>query len=136
MDIFDIIRNWVVGQVGAQSLSGDKPEAQSLSVDTLGRRSGAVGLFPQGVKCLRLWEDLLGNRKRRARYSFLLRLHLPPGESAARNLLCLQLSAAFSPPEIGENQHFEASEGRLLKGGSEGLAIYELRLTAEREELL
>ena len=50
------------------------------------------------------------------------------GEEAARLLLRLQAEA----PKAG----ISATDGTMKQPGSDGLAIYEIRLTAEREEKL
>lgn len=116
MDIYEEVKSWVEQALG---------QAQT---DRCGHGAEEAGLFPQGVQVLRQWEDVLGNRHRRVRYSFLLRLILPPGEGAARTLLQLQAAAAA--------RGYAALDGKRKKAASDGLATYEIRLTAEREEHL
>jgi len=116
MEIYETLKHWVAQQLG------------QAGIDRLGHGAGSVGLFPQGVQVLRQWEDVLGNRYRKVRYRFWLRLVLPPGETAAKLLLRLQAEA----PKAG----FSATDGTYRKAGSDGLAVYEIRLTAEREETI
>ena len=116
MDIFEQLQGWVAEQLG------------TVIVDGCGRENGAVGLFSQGVKVLRSWEDVTGIQKRQVRYQFLLRIIGPPGAPMADLLLRLQQQAA----QMG----ISATDGTLRKPGSDGLGIYEIRLCAEREEIL
>ena len=102
--------------------------------DVCGITPGETGLFPLGQEQLWLREDVLGNRVQRVRYRFLLRRSDIPGDRAANWLLQLQSAAAAQPPE-GFLQ-FRAENGRFVKKTGTGLGIYELRLTAEREETL
>lgn len=122
MDILEIVRAWLVAQ-------GILP-----AVDSCGITPGETGLFPLGQEQLWLREDVLGNRVQRVRYRFLLRRSEIPGDRAANWLLQLQSTAAAQPPE-GFLQ-FRAENGRFVKQTGTGLGIYELRLTAEREETL
>ena len=114
MDIYENLKTWLAQQ-GA-----------IFDVDRCDRAMGSLGLFPQGMQELKTREDVLGNRYRRVRYSFLLRIVAPPGETTARRLLQLQAEA----PKAG----FTATGGSVKKAASDGLVIYELRLSAEREE--
>lgn len=116
MDIYESVKAWVAQQVG------------QAAVDSCGHQPGAVGLFPQGVQLLRQWEDVTGLRKRLVRYRFLLRIIAPPGDDGAAMLLRLQAEAAKAG--------YAAIDGKLQKAGSDGLGIYEIRLSAEREEYL
>jgi hypothetical protein len=116
MEILEELQAWVAEQVGTAEL------------DRCGHQPGALGLFPQGVQLLRQWEDVTGGKKRKVRYRFLLRLVAPPGEDPAGRLLQLQAAAAKAG--------YEATDGKLQKAGSAGLGIYEIRLTAEREEII
>lgn len=116
MDIYEEIKAWVEGVLGA------------ADIDHLRHTPEAAGLFPQGVQVLRSWEDVVGQKKRRVRYSFLLRLILPPGDRAVVLLLHIQDQAARAG--------YAAADGKLKKAASDGLAIYEIRLSAEREEML
>ena len=116
MDIYEKLKAWLAQQ-GA-----------IFDIDRCDHDMGSTGLFPQGVQELKAWEDVVGNRFRRVRYRFLLRIIAPPGENTAQQLLRLQAAA----PAAG----FCAAEGSLKKAGSDGLAIYEIRLSAEREEKL
>lgn len=116
MDIYESLKTWL-GQQGA-----------IFQIDRCDHTPGSLGLFPQGVQELKSWEDVTGNRYRRVRYRFWLRIVAPPGEDTARQLLRLQAAA----PAAG----FSATDGAMKKAGSDGLAIYEIRLTAEREEKL
>ena len=116
MDIYEKLKAWLAQQ-GA-----------IFQIDRCDHPMGSLGWFPQGVQELKTREDVVGNRYRTLRYSFLLRLVAPPGEATAQLLLQLQAQA----PEAG----FCATGGSMKKAGSQGLAIYEIRLTAEREEKL
>jgi len=116
MDIYESLKAWL------------EEQGAIFRVDGCEHAMGSRGLFPQGVRELKTWEDVAGNRYRRVRYRFLLRLIAPPGEEAARLLLRLQAEA----PKAG----ISATDGTMKKAGSDGLAIYEIRLTAEREEKL
>ena len=77
MEIFDILLSWLQD-------NGILP-----AVDRCGVKPDQAGLFPLGVQELSRNEDVLGNIRRRARYSFLLRCTAIPGEDAARMLLRL-----------------------------------------------
>ena len=116
MDIYEEIKVWLAGR-------GLLPV-----IDGCHHPAGSTGLFPQGVQELRSWEDVVGNRYRKVRYRFLLRLVAPPGEEAARLLLRIQAEA----PQAG----ISATDGTMKKPGSDGLAVYEIRLSTEREEKL
>lgn len=116
MEILEEVQAWVAQLMG------------TAAVDGCGHQPGSLGLFPQGVQVLKTWQDVLGNSYRKVRYRFWLRLVLPPGEAAAKLLLRLQAEA----PKRG----LQATEGTYRKAASDGLAIYEIRLTAEREETL
>ena len=116
MEIYETLKAWLVAQ-GAE-----------FDINRCDHASGSMGLFPQGVQELRSWEDVVGNRYRKVRYRFLLRLVAPPGEEAARLLLRIQAEA----PEAG----ISATDGTMKKPGSDGLAVYEIRLSTEREEKL
>ena len=121
MDILEQIRAWL-------EIRGYLP-----GIDSCGLAPGETGLFPLGMEQRSLREDVLGNRVRKMRYTFLLRITAVPGERAARNCLQLQTDAQnFPEPGIT----LRAEKGRLVKKTSTGLGIYELRLTAEREERL
>ena len=124
MDILEILQAWL-------EIRGVLPQ-----VDSCGTNGGETGLFPLGQEQLWQKEDVLGNRVRRVRYSFLLKKTAVPGEDAAKWLLQLQTLTAGQPPQLGENQQFWAEKGRLVKSTSTGLGMYELRLMAEREERL
>lgn len=124
MDIFDIVRQWLQTQ-------GVLP-----AVDYCPLTDGETGLFPLGQEQLSCREDVLGNRVRRVRYSFTLRKTAVPGADAAAWLLRMQELAAKDPPRLGKSQQFWAEKGRLVKNTSTGLGIYELRLIAEREEIV
>lgn len=124
MDILESLRAWLQAQ-------GILPE-----VDSCGLNAGETGLFPLGMEQVSIREDVLGNRVRRMRYSFLLRRTAVPGQDAAVWLLRLQALAANNPPVLGDDQLFQAQKGRLVKNTSTGMGIYELRLIAEREEKL
>ena len=115
MDIYAEIKDWV-------------ERLGEITVDSCGHGPEAVGLFPQGVQVLRSWEDVTGRKMRKARYNFLLQLVLPPGDLAAGKLLQLQAEAA--------KKGYAATDGKRKKVASDGLAIYEIRLSAEREEIL
>lgn len=116
MDIYEKLKAWLAQQ-GA-----------IFAIDRCDHPMGSLGLFPQGVQELKTREDVVGNRYRTVRYRFLLRIVAPPGEATAKRLLQLQAQA----PKAG----FSAAEGSMKKAGSQGLAIYEIRLSAEREEKL
>ena len=105
-------------------------------VDRCGLQEGDTGLFPLGLEQVSVREDVLGNRVRRVRYSFLLRRTAVPGLDAATWAMQLQQLAAYQPPALGTDQRFWAEKGRLVKHASTGLASYEIRLIAEREEQL
>ena len=122
MDILEKVRAWLVAQ-------GILPE-----VDSCGITPGETGLFPLGQEQLWLREDVLGNRVRRVKYTFLLRRSAIAGEAAADWLLQLQEQAAKNSP--ANLLRFWAEKGRLVKNTGTGLGIYELRLMAEREETL
>ena len=124
MDILDVVRAWLEAH-------GFLP-----AVDSCGPNAGDAGLFPLGRELLQRRQDVLGNTRERVRYSFSLRQTAVPGEAAAKVFLQLQTAAAGNPPQLGENQLFRAEKGKLLKNASTGLAIYEVRLIAEREETL
>ena len=124
MDIFDLVRVWL------------KEHGVLPAVDSCGLSAGETGLFPLGMEQVSIREDVLGGCVRRMRYSFLLRRTAVPGTDAAAWLLQLQALAAKNPPLLGEKQQFRAEKGRLVKNTSTGLGIYELRLIAEREEVL
>lgn len=124
MDIYEKIKLWVEQTLGQSGYS--------LQIDQLRHTPEAAGLFPQGVQVLRQWEDVTGAGRRQVRYSFLLRLVVPPDARAADLLLRLQAQAAMAPPV----PKFAAPDGKMKKVASDGLAIYEIRLTAEREEHL
>ena len=124
MDIFEKLRQWLLER-------GILP-----AVDSCALNDGDTGLFPLGMEQVRLKEDVLGNRVRQRRHIFILRRTAVPGVDAATWLLQLQEAAAKHPPQLGENQQFRAEKGRLVKNTSTGLGIYELRLIAEREEVL
>lgn len=79
---------------------------------------------------------MVGNTRCRVRYSFLLRTMAIPGADTAQWLLQLQTAAAEQPPALGENQQFRAQQGKFVKAAGAGLAVYEVRLIAEREESL
>lgn len=122
MDILEILRRWL-------------QERDILpETDVCGVTPGETGLFPLGQEQLWLREDVLGNRVQRVRYSFLLRCRRIPGEAAAEKLLQLQEQAAKEPPR--ELKQFRAEKGRFVKNTGTGLGLYELRLIAEREEML
>ena len=104
------------------------------ATDSLQVSPGQVGLFPLGQEQLWRRADVVGNIRRRVRYSFLLRQVAVPGENIQQQLLFLQDAAAGQPPKLGENQSFLAQQGKLVKTAGTGLAVYELRLIAEREE--
>ena len=116
MEILEELQGWVAEQVGA------------AEIDSCGHQPGSLGLFPQGVQLLRQWEDVTGRKKRQVRYKFLLRLVAPPGIDPASRLLQLQEAAAKAG--------YVATDGKLQKAGSAGLGIYEIRLTADKEEQL
>ena len=116
MEIYETLKAWLVAQ-GAV-----------FDINRCDHASGSMGLFPQGVQELKTWEDVVGNRYRKVRHRFLLRMIAPPGDTVAQMLLQLQEEA----PKAG----FSATEGSMKKPGSDGLAIYEIRFTAEREEKL
>lgn len=122
MEIFEIVRRWLQEQ-------GVLP-----ATDTCGVTPGQTGLFPLGQEQLWLREDVLGNRTQRVRYSFLLRCSAIAGQDAAGRILQLQALSIKNPP-AGILQ-FRAEKGRLVKMTGTGLGMYELRLTAEREETL
>ena len=124
MDILEILLAWLA-ELGVLS-----------QVDGCGLSPGETGLFPLGQQQLSCREDVLGNRVRRVRYSFLLKKTAVPGTDAAAWLLQMQELAAKNPPRLGENQRFWAEKGRLVKNTSTGLGMYELRLLAEREEIV
>ena len=113
MEIFEEVKAWL-------------EQRGVFAVDRCGQLPGSMGLFPIGLEEQRRWEDVLGNRKRLVRYLFLLRLVAPPGEAVARLLLQLQQEA----PGAG----ITATGGKLVKVASDGLGIYDVRLSAEREE--
>ena len=124
MDILELLQAWLA-------------ERGVLSqVDGCGLNAGETGLFPLGMEQVSTREDVLGNRVRRVRYSFLLKKTAVPGVDAAAWLLQMQDLAAKNPPRLGENQQFWAEKGRLVKHTSTGLGMYELRLLAEREEIV
>lgn len=116
MEILEEVRAWVVDQVG------------TAAMDSCGHQPGSLGLFPLGLQQLRKWEDVTGQKKRSVRYQFLLRLVAPPGEAAAALLLRLQQEAPRAA--------LCAADGKLVKLGSDGLGIYDVRLSAEREETI
>lgn len=122
MDILQIVRLWLADQ------------GIDANIDNVQVAVGENGLFPLGQQVLQEREDVLGGIRRRVRYSFLLRHMAIPGEETAQKLLGLQQTATKNPPQLGENQLFRAERGKLQKNASTGLAIYELRLIAEREE--
>lgn len=124
MDIFEMVQQWLQKQ-------GILP-----AVDSCPLTDGETGLFPLGQEQLSCREDVLGNRMRRVRYSFLLRKTAAPGADAAAWLLQMQALAAKDPPRLGDDRQFWAEKGRLVKNTSTGLGIYELRLIAEREEII
>ena len=124
MDILEIVQQWL------------EKHGVLSQVDGCGVSAGETGLFPLGQEQLWLREDVVGNRVRRVRYSFTLKKTAAPGVDAAAWLLQLQELAAKNPPWLGENQKFWAEKGRLVKNTSTGLGIYELRLLAEREEIV
>lgn len=124
MDILELLQAWLA-------------ERGVLSqVDSCGVQTGETGLFPLGQEQLSYREDVLGNRRRRVRYSFLLKKTAVPGENTAGWLLQMQDLAAKNPPQLGDDQLFWAEKGRLVKNTSTGLGMYELRLLAEREEIV
>ena len=116
MEIYENLKRWL--------------EERGLlpAVDRCGYAPESLGLFPQGVRVLKQWEDVTGRKRRKVRYGFLLRLVAVPGEDTALRLLQLQADA----PAVG----FSATDGSLKKAASDGLGIYEIRLSAEREEYL
>lgn len=124
MDILEILQTWL-------QRNGILP-----TVDKCGLKDGQTGLFPLGMEQVSSREDVLGNRWRQMRYIFLLRATAVPGTEAAAAILQLQKQAANDPPQLGEKQQFRGEKGRLVKNTSTGLGIYELRLIAEREEML
>lgn len=124
MDILEKVRIWL-------EVHGVLP-----AVDSCGLTAGETGLFPLGMEQVSVRENVLGNRVRQMRYIFLLRRTAVPGLDAATWLFQLQELAAKDPPVLGEKQQFRAEKGRLVKNTSTGLGIYELRLIAEREEVL
>ena len=116
MEVYEALKEWL------------REQGAIFDIDRCDHRIGSIGLFPQGVQVLRQWEDVLGNRKRRVRYRFWLRITAPPGEAMAELLLKLQAEV----PKSG----FSATEGTYRKAASDGLATYEIRFTAEREEMI
>ena len=124
MDIFETLLSWLQD-------NGILP-----AVDSCGVMPGQAGLYPLGVEMRETTKDVLGNVRRKARYTFLLRCIATVGEDAARKLLQLQDTAAKSPPELGENARFWAEKGKLTKDTGTGTGLYEIRLIAEREETL
>lgn len=122
MESFERVRAWL----GERGILPD--------TDACGVTPGETGLFSLGQEQLWLREDVLGNRVRRVRETFLLRRSAIPGQDAAKALLRLQEQAAKDPP--GGFLQFRAEKGRLVKMTGTGLGMYELRLMFEREETL
>ena len=126
MEQLEAFRKWLAGFPGWDVLPP--------MVDTLGAEPGSCGLFPLGQT--RLWrkEDVLGNVTRRLRLMLILRTAAVPGMDTAGKLLQLQdwiSENAAAAPQLGTEQTLYAHQGKLLKPGSTGVGIYELRLTVE-----
>ena len=119
MDILEIVRGWLEGQ-GIRFL-----------VDASNLKEGIGGLYPQGRREVQRREDVLGGVYVTARYSFLLKLPAIPGGAMAEKLLLLQHT---DPPDLGADANFTVLDGKLTKQAGNGIAWYELRLIAEREE--
>lgn len=122
MDILEIVRGWL-----------DKQNLR-YCIDRCPVEEGQWGLFPQGRRVVILREDVLGGFTCRARYQYLLKTPAIPGENTARVVEQLQLAAATAPPNLGARGRFTAHDGGLTKSAGNGLAWYEIRLDAEREE--
>ena len=116
MEIYEKMKAWLEG-LGFQ-----------ISVEQCGKPPGSAGLYFLGQKELKTREDLLGNRFRKVRYQFLLRLVMVPEEPML--LQCLQMCQ--EAPKVG----IRISETAHKKEGSTGLYIYHIRLDAEREETI
>jgi len=122
MDILEIIRLWLEKQGVCPRLDSCAPE------------EGRSGLYPLGRQAVRVREDVLGTVHETARYSYLLRIPAVPGEAAEALLCRLQLEAATAPPQLGDRSRFAVHNGKMTKPAGDGLAWYEVRLDAEREE--
>ena len=108
--------------------------AADLAVDCTGAAPGDCGLFPQGVEVVSSREDVLGNRYRRLRQTYLLRRAAVRGEDAAGWLMAFSRWAAehaAAAPQLGNAQQLRAEKGRLLSAQQTGMGIYEVRLTLE-----
>lgn len=105
-----------------------------LQVDDNAPQPGNLGLFPKGRKLL--WEktDVLGNKKRRVQYSFLLRRQAVANEENARWWLSLQKAFAGGP-SLGEDTRYQAGKGQFT-GKAGGLGQYEMTLTVEFTEIV
>lgn len=105
-----------------------------FQVDDNAPQPGNLGLFPKGRKLL--WEktDVLGNKKRRAQYSFLLRRQAVPSQENAQKWLFLQ-EALAEGPSLGEDTRWQGRQGQFT-GKAGGLGQYEMTLTVEFTEIV
>ena len=122
MDMLEKMEDWL----GRQGVS--------VRIDGCPVEEGQWGLFPQGRQVMILREDVLGGVHCRVRYRYLLKTPAVPGEKTAQVMERLQLAAATAPPNLGAGGRFTAHDGGLTRDAGDGLAWYEIRLDAEREE--
>ncbi len=102
-------------------------------VDCLGKKSGSGGVFPTGRACVSEKTDILGNKQRRLRDSYLLKLRLAASAESDGVGNCRILSEIVELPgcpRFGENQTAAMEKARLLSTDG-ATAVYTAELTVE-----
>ena len=111
-------------------------QAEEMYTDTTLAVPANAGLYPMGQEILKETQDVLGNRRARCRYTFLLRCVLPEGEAAAQKMMKIQnwvftQNIQGMTPGFGGRETVRAEKGRLESVAQTGTALYAVTLTAE-----
>lgn len=139
MTDMETVREWLKTFPGYEAL-------QALYIDYTQPAPGTAGLCPQGLTVLSRTRDILGNLTVENRYTFGLYCVFgkAPGDDAAAleneawmealQAWVQEQSALGLAPTFGdrpEGEHITAGGGRLYAADQEGVAIYQMVLTAD-----
>lgn len=114
------------------------------TVDYLDSAAPGTGLFPKGYREIQRTVDILGNVTVKYRYEFTVKRVAPCHKGQVDPAIwALDLHTwVYSQevreiaPQLGENTHWRAENGRLEKNTQAGTCIYRVDLIAEFTERL
>ena len=113
-----------------------------IHTDYMDGTAGCVAIYPKGVEILSSQEDLLGNAAVKYRCRYILRRQVAGPESNEKNAQWMMdfqqwvqqqnemgLTPRFGDVHIAES--IQAEKGALKERSGNGLAVYEVTLTAQ-----